>query len=350
MVRLKTRSPLAVTCRTLIVILTVFCLVTSAASPAMLTQSALGDDKPMFHWVDDEAAGTADLLYGDQPVVRYMYAYDASSKERLHETYKVYHHVFGPGTETLITKGPGGLYTHHRGLFVGWNKTSFDGKTLDFWHCTKGAHLRHIKFLGKEGDADRGAMTAEIHWNDAQGKPVIVENRSLEVTRLPLEDGKTFGWQIDWKSTLNSQRGDIRLDGDRQHAGFQFRAAQSVAEAKSARYIRPANFPQDPVAIEVGDKGNPPRHINLNWFAMTSDYAGQPFTVEYLEDPALPKPSLYSERPYGRFGAFFKTTLTADNPLTMRYRVNVVPGKAPSTADVQARYDRFVSELSPQAE
>ena len=33
----------------------------------------------VFHWENNENAGTADLLLGDQPVLRYMYAFDAST-------------------------------------------------------------------------------------------------------------------------------------------------------------------------------------------------------------------------------------------------------------------------------
>ncbi len=295
------------------------------------------EENPGFYWENNEEAGEATLIVRDQPVVRYMYAFDKSSDERAHETYKVYHHVFGPGSNTIITKGPHGKYTHHRGLYVGWNKIGFEGTSLDFWHCTKGAHLRHVKFLELKGGAQSGTMTAEIHWNDAEGKPVIIEKRTVTANQEP----NTKGWQIDWSTVLKSQRGDITLNGDRQHAGFQFRAAQPVADANGATYLRPASFPQNPEAIQVGDKGDPPAHINLGWFAMSYELEGRRYNVEYFDNPGLPKPSLYSERPYGRFGTFFKTTLKADQPLEMRYRVVVSAGDKPTVADIQKRADKF---------
>lgn len=298
------------------------------------------NNKAGFHWKNDEKAGTADLFLGDKPVIRYMYAFDTSDEKRAHETYKVFHHVFGPGTDTIITKGPHGKYTHHRGLYVGWNKTGFDGKSLDFWHCKNGAHLRHEKFVDMSGDADDGSMTAEIHWNDAEGQPVIVEWRTVTVRQEP----QTGGWQIDWSTKLESRRGEITLNGDRQHAGFQYRAAQPVADSNGATYLRPATFPQKDAAIQVGDKGNPPAHINLGWFAMSYELKGERYTIEYFDNPNLPKPALFSERPYGRFGTFFKTTLKADEPLQMKYRVIVGKGK-PSVSDVQSRYDAFLKSL-----
>jgi hypothetical protein len=259
----------------------------------------------------------------------------------------VFHHVFGPGTDQIITNGAGGLFPHHRGLYVGWMRTKFEDQQLDFWHCKNGAHQRHVKFLEMTGDVKHGTMTTEIHWNDAKGQPVIVETRTVDVSPIIPEGkipaGAVPGWQIEWRSKLES--GEIQLGGDRQHAGFQFRAASDVAEKKSARYIRPAGFPQEPEAHEVDDSGDPPRHINLNWLAMTYPLGDKQYAIEYFEDPSLPKPSLYSERPYGRFGAFFKTTLAPDKPLMMKYRVRVTTGGAPSQRDVQKNYDAFVNDL-----
>lgn len=295
-----------------------------------------------FTWKTDDRAGTADLMHGDQPVIRYMFAFDDSTKERTHDTYKVFHHVFGPQSGRQITKGPGGKYTHHRGLFIGWNRTSFgNGKRYDFWHCKGGANLRHVKFLEQKADASHGTMTAEIHWNDPNGQPVIREQRTVTVSKEPV----TGGWQIDWSTRLESQVGEVQLAGDRQHAGFQFRADQPVADSNGATYLRPAAFPQDPTAIQVGDKGDPPPHVNLSWFAMTYHLDGKRYTVEYFDNPNLPKPALFSERPYGRFGTYFKTTLSATEPLEMKYRVVVSEGESPSVESIQTRYDAFVDEL-----
>jgi len=300
-----------------------------------------------FHWKDDPKAGTADLMLGKQPVLRYMYAFDTSSKKRAHETYKVFHHVFGPGTETIITKGPHGKYTHHRGLYVGWNRTQAGKQRFDFWHCTNGVHQRYVKFLKKEADEKQGTMTALIHWNDAKGKPVIVETRTVTVTDGTAKDGNP-AWRIDWSTKLESKRGEITLNGDRQHAGFQFRAAQYVAEKNNARYIRPKGFPQQPNAYQVNDRKDPNKHVNLGWLAMHYELDGKTYTIEYFESPEMPKPSRYSERPYGRFGAFFATKLTEDKPLTMRYRVRVSTGKPPEQVDIQSRYDAFLKDLKAE--
>ncbi|QDU47519.1 hypothetical protein Mal52_60510 [Symmachiella dynata] len=325
-------------------------LLSSVVAVALLfvasTLSAAEDKSAKtFSWQDDPQAGTTDLKYGDQPVVRYMHAYDTSTEKRAHETFKVFHHVFGPGSEDIITKGPHGKFTHHRGIFFGFNKTQFEGQELDFWHCKKGEHQRHIGFQELAADEKQARMIAEIHWIDREGKPVIIEARDF--TFRPLSgDLKGKGFQIDFESTLTSKRGSITLTGDRQHAGFQIRAAQEIAETDGARYVRPAGFPEQAEAFQANDKTEPNKHIDLGWFAMTYELNGRRYTFEYFEDPSMPKPSRFSERPYGRFGAFFTAKVSEDQPLQVRYRVNVITGETPTREEIQQRYDQFVAELA----
>ncbi len=298
-----------------------------------------------FAWHTDQEAGVSKLTFGDKLVLKYMFAYDPSTKDSLHDTYKVYHHVYGPGSGELITKGPGGLYTHHRGMYVGWNKTQVEGgKTYDFWHCKDGAHLLHVAFVEQVATADRASMTSEIHWNSAAGDPIVRELRTVTVHPEP----GMQAYRIDWSSKLESKAGNLTLTGDRQHAGFQFRAAQEVAETNGARFIRPANAPQAAEAIQVGDAGDPPAHINFEWFAQTFEVGGKRYTVEYFDNPQLPKPSLFSERPYGRFGTFFTTKLGSDQPLHLQYRLIVSEGDAPAVKEIQSRYDAFVKDLANQ--
>ncbi len=302
-----------------------------------------------FEWKEDEKAGLSTLTWHGKPVLQYVHAFDRSSPELQFDTGKVFHHVYGPLSGDQITKGPGGKYPHHRGLYIGWNKTQFEETSMDFWHVKKGEHQRHVEFVSKTGNEKAGSMTAKIHWNDRDDKLVISESRTVSVQRVKLDKGNgetAPAWQIDWYSSLQSHRGTITLDGDRQHAGFQFRADQPVAESENARYIRPAGFPQQAEAYQVNDKGEP-KHVNLGWLAMSYELRGKNYTVEYLEDTSLPKPARYSERPYGRFGAFHKVTLEQKEGerFFVHYRVFVSEGKSPTQEAIQKRHDAFLEDL-----
>ena len=89
------------------------------------------------------------------------------------------------GGEAPITKGPGGLYPHHRGIFIGWMKMKFDGKSYDRWHM-KGGEIVHQKFLAqKAGLPDEAMCTSLIHWNEPDGKAFLVEERTMTFRRGP---------------------------------------------------------------------------------------------------------------------------------------------------------------------
>ena len=84
-----------------------------------------------FRWksTPDESS---ELRLGERPVLRYvcMKLTDANREE----AYKVYHHLYNPAGTELVTKGPGGLYPHHRGLFFGYCNVSYgDGRKANTW-------------------------------------------------------------------------------------------------------------------------------------------------------------------------------------------------------------------------
>jgi hypothetical protein len=106
-----------------------------------------------FSWKDRQGQ-YLDLLFDGHKVTRYMYTHDTSSEQRAFETYKPFHHVYD-ASGNLLTKGPDGehpylrdkiLYPHHRGIFIGWNRLTFEGKRYDLWHMPQ-AHMVHQKFL-----------------------------------------------------------------------------------------------------------------------------------------------------------------------------------------------------------
>ena len=110
---------------------------------------------PQFHW-QGTAGEYDDLLFGDRPVIRYMYhKLDESTADARMETFKPYHHMFDPSTGTLLlTKGAEGThadYPHHHGIFYGFRKLTYDdGKKCDIWHCPA-AYQEHAAFLAQRG-------------------------------------------------------------------------------------------------------------------------------------------------------------------------------------------------------
>ena len=300
-------------------------------------------DETQFHWQDTPGRHTL-LSYGDRPVLDYMYeALDDSSQERRMETYKVYHHVYDPTGKRLVTKGPGGLFPHHRGLFYGFNRISYGDngqKKADVWHCRHGASQAHTGFVQSEAGAVLGRHRVAIDWKGEDNQVFATELREMTVYNVG------GGQLIEFASRLETAGGKVRLDGDPQHAGFQFRAAQHVPDHTKhlTYYVRP-DGKGEPGKFRnwshnnKGDKS----HVNLPWNALCFVIDDQRYTCCYLDRPENPKEARFSERDYGRFGSYFEYDLDEQKPLELNYRVWIQEGEMP-VDQIQRYSDAFTAQ------
>lgn len=294
-----------------------------------------------FSWKDTEGQ-YLDLLYDGRRVTRYMYAYDTSSEQRTFETYKVVHHVFDENGENLLTNGPDGehpyskngtTYPHHRGIFIGWNKLAMGGKSYDTWHMTNGVAQVHQKFLEQKADATKAVSTALIHWKGGDGKVLIEEKRTTTVHQ---PGGGTI-LLLDFETELKAVGGDVDLNGDPEHAGFQYRPHNDVAKGLAngkAKYL----FHKDGI--------DPTKDKDLPWVAMSYGLNGKRYSVQFVSHPSNPNAdAVYSAyRDYGRFGEFFKHTIPAGQTLTLRYRIWIGQGEMPSRAQLEDRFSAYIGK------
>jgi len=288
---------------------------------ATIAPSAPDDDAPGFAWVDT-ANEHAELSFAGRPVLRYMCApLDDSSPAARAATFKVYHHLYDPQGQRLVTKGPGGLFPHHRGLFFGFNRIRYgNGKTADTWHCNQGESQAHQQFLESAAGPVLGRHRLEIEWRGKDQQGFATEQRELTAYHVP------GGTLVEFASRLESKVGPVSLDGDPQHAGFQFRASQEVPD-KTARltyYLRPDGQGQPGKFRNWPDDKS---HVNLPWNALSFVLGDQRYTCCYLDRPANPKEARFSERDYGRFGAYFPYELDAGKPLELNYRIWLQEGE-----------------------
>jgi hypothetical protein len=285
-----------------------------------------------FAWTDTKGE-FMDLKFGARPVLRYMYAYDDSTKEKRDLTFKIFHHLYDPDGQRLVTKGPpGGLYPHHRGIYYGFNNITYgDGKKADTWHCNNGEHQTHEKLLASEAGPVLGRQLVEVAWYGKSNDVFAREERELTVYNV---SGSLL---VEFASRLKSADSKIKLDGDPQHAGFQFRASQDVADktAKQTYYIRPDGF---------GKPGEEKQNGDYPWKGMSFVLGEQRYTIAYLDKSTNPKPAQYSERNYGRFGSYFVYELTPEKPLATNYRLWLQKGemKAPEIAALATDFAKAV--------
>jgi hypothetical protein len=287
-----------------------------------------------FEWRDTPSR-YSELSWASRPVLRYMYeALDDSTPERRDETYKVYHHVYDPRGRRFLTKGPGGLFPHHRGLFYGFNRISYGDRRADVWHCRDGEFQAHESFLAAEAGPVIGRHRLAISWHGQDGGVFAQEEREMSVVQVPR------GVLIEFASRLSSTVGKVQLAGDPQHAGFQFRATQDVPDKTKDRtyYLRPDGRDQP------GSFRNWPdnvEQVNLPWNALSFVVDDQRYTCCYLDHPENPKPARYSERDYGRFGSDFEYELDEGKPLLVKYRLWLQEGEM-TVEQVREHSDTFV--------
>ncbi|MDO4576354.1 MAG: PmoA family protein [Planctomycetia bacterium] len=267
---------------------------------------------PAFHWSGSALfyGGNLELEIKNQPY---------NPKNRA-DNFKVFHHVYLNGKR--LTKGPGGLYPHHRGLFFGFNKISYgENGHVDIWHCSGDTHQRFEKFLTRDAGDIFARETSLLSWNRNVSETFATEERTLTVWRSCAD-----GFFVDFSTSLKPTDWDLRLDGDPQHAGFHFRADQEVAEktAKETLYLRPWGTGQP--GETVNWKGVPEQTTNQTWKACSFVLDGKRYSVVYLTSPANPGETRWSERNYGRFGHYFEYDLKKGSELRLNYRLWIQPG------------------------
>jgi hypothetical protein len=291
--------------------------------------AALGAESGKFSF-NDVPGKYLDVLQGGRIVARYMDAWDVTTPERKLETYKPYLHIFDAEGKAPITKGPGGTFTHHRGIFIGWNKIACNGKTYDRWHM-KGGEQIHRKFLAQEAAAGHATFTSRVDWNNESGQPLLEEERTMKF--LPAAAPARL--IVDFTSKLKAVAGDVVLDGDPEHAGCQYRPAAEV-DAKQTAYT----FPKENPDLK--------KDLDLPWVGETYTLAGQQHSVVIMNHPDNPKGTRWSAyRDYGRFGAFAKAPIKKGETLTFRYQFLIATGALPPIELIQKTYNAYAGVNAP---
>ena len=300
--------------------------------------AALGAGWSVTEGTNSGGPGQAVLISAhDKPVARFVHG---------EGQFKPYLHVYGEDGQLLTNPGldaagkPAGLYPHHRGIFIGWNKITSDLGTFDLWHFNNGGKMELSRFESLKATDKDATLVALIAWRggkkDADGSDLLLnERRTLKISR---PEGRRT--QIDAHFELTAAR-ELRLDGDLQHAGIHFRASDEVAGRKAETvYI---SDPEDKETKGRNWQSGPPKKDkdgkelasaksqkgDLNWCRLIFPIGERWFAASELNSPNNPIEEL-SWRDYGRFGFFFKKSLKKGEKLALDYRFFVEPAEAPA--------------------
>jgi hypothetical protein len=279
----------------------------------------------------DTAGDHLDVLKDGKPLVRWQYAFDPSTPERLHDTYKPYLHVLDASGKGLITKGPGGEFTHHRGWFLGWSKITLpDGASLDRWHM-KGGNIIQKKIVSQTTGEDSASFTVLLHWQGATEEPILSEERTFTLHAAPAPAYAL----IEMRSEITALAGETSLGGDPEHAGLQFRPAGNI-ERSLTTYVYPKA------------DADPHKDRDYPWVIENFSLADRRYSVAFLNHPENPKDTPFSAyRDYGRFGGFFRTVIPTGGKSTLRGRILVAEGQSLSPDLVQKAANVFTGSNEP---
>ncbi len=278
----------------------------------------------------DTAGQHLDVLSGGKILARYMYAHDTSTPAKKDETYKPYLHVFDAEGKAPITKGPGGEFTHHRGLFIGWMKIGVGGKTYDRWHMKGGDQISEA--IENQTAANGSAsFTSKVKYTGEKDEAILAEERTLSFLPAP----KPAYAAIEMTSKLTAVAGETTLGGDPEHSGLQFRPANEVDRTATV-YLYPKA------------DANPHKDVDYPWVGESYTLDGKRYSVIYLNHPSNPKNAPFSAyRDYGRFGAWFRPTIPDKGSVTLKVRILVSEGELPPVDFIQQQWNTFAGKSEP---
>jgi len=292
------------------------CILTAAAAFAFTPPLPEATLKP----VD----GAVEVQFAGKTVAAYLTANDVSTPARANETYKPYLRIVDPTNGQAITKGPGGTYTHHRGIFFGWMRIGFEGQKLDLWSMGSGRQV-HTGF--KEQTAAHGVakLVSSVNWNDKKGQLLLSEERTMELSQ-PAAPGFL---RVDFLTTVKAEAGDLQLEADPEHGGVHYRAPQEVDASKTDYFF--------PVA-----KPAPHKDLDYPWVGMNYTLGEKSYGVVQIDHLANPRGTKWSAyRDYARFGAYPHATLKKGETLSLKYRFIISQGAIVSTEVIQAEQATF---------
>lgn len=287
---------------------------------------------PKFMWHDDQGKHL-DLLYDGKKVFRYEYELDDQFVlgETLTAKNRVFYHIYDLSGERLITNGyEEGVWSHHRGIMIGWRDVTYQDQKLSFWGMEQLTTQKHIEFLKLTVGPVLARVKSRIHWNDSTDHTILEETRTATIYHQPAPVIAT----IDFTSQLTAVAGDVNLAGDSEHGGVQFRAHNDIAAetpgSKKASYF----FHQDGI--------DPTEDHNLPWVGMSYDLDHKTYSVVEMSAEGNPQPAIWSAyRDYGRFGPYFSKNLADGESFEVNFRFLVRESAMPSRAEIDAQYEWY---------
>ncbi len=276
------------------------------------------------------------ITSGEDKVVSYHYETMPAPKGAKYEFRRsgFIHPLWSPDGEVLTDVQPSDHY-HHYGIWNPWTRSTFEGKSVDFWNLADGQGTVRFKAFNSltGGNVFGGLKVLQEHVVFYPGYEKIAMNElvTMKVWNVKDEnDNKVWLW--DFSSTLNPFSSSIVLN-EYRYGGFSIRATPEWTVKTSE------------ILTSEGKNRKDGDNTTARWMFCNGNANGKQSGVMFLSYPAnynYPEPiRIWPENLNYVFMNFSPTknkdwSLEAGKDYTLRYRVVVYSGKM--TAEKAEQY------------
>ncbi len=255
------------------------------------------------------------------------------------------HPVFSPAGQVVTDDYPAN-HPHHHGIWAPWTKTSFQGRSPDFWNMHAGTGAEHFVALDRTWAGPvHGGLEARHEMTDLTApSPLKVLDVTWRVTAYALESTDRPARMFDVVITHTCATPDPLILPEYHYGGFGFRGA--------AGWNGPGEAVQFLTSEGITDRiqGN---NTRARWCyvggLLTGGVQAGTATLGHPDNFRAPQPvRLHPNMPYFSFapqqlGAF---SIEPGRPHVMRYRFVVSDG-APDRSRIDAFWHGYALPAKP---
>ncbi|MCX6954702.1 MAG: PmoA family protein [Verrucomicrobia bacterium] len=173
--------------------------------------------------------GDLRLSVAGQPVFYYRMERDAVPREGIKPEYLragYIHPVFSPMGQ-LVTDDYPANHPHHHGIWTPWTKTSFQGRSPDFWNMAAKTGAEEFVALDRTWSGPvHGGFEARLKMVDLSAPaPVVALNETWQVTLYDIGGASRPVRMFDLVTTQSCATADPLILPEYHYGGFGFRAA-----------------------------------------------------------------------------------------------------------------------------
>jgi len=313
-------------------LVSVLCVIGAAAG------ALNGADKPLMRVEKDAKTGQLVIREGDRPVLQYNYQTVKPPKgylEKVKGGNRKYalprsnyiHPLYGLEGQ-LLTLDWSADHPHHRGIYWAWPEVQYKGQMRDL-HALQGVFARPTGKVTLRNGADFAEVTGENRWLWGDKTPIVHETATIRAWKSGKE-----GRFIDLTYTFTALEDGVTLArrGTKAYGGLNVR----LSPIKDMKLLHHADKPDAKgrqawqAAVGTWKGAKKPSALVVFEKAANPHYPG-----DYIQYPYLP----WFQPTFPR--AKTRYPLTKAQPLTLRYRLWIKPGSAPTEEQFRTQWQAY---------